>query len=152
MSLKLEEQYEKIYTFCYFKVYNREIAEDITQDTFLRYFDGAQYLEKGKKLAYLYIIARNLCIDYFRKSAVTIDQSVLSYNKADNLDTSIAVRIAVSRLSEEDQEMVLLRFTNELRIGEIAEYLGLSRFAVNRRLKTILKQLKVTLKEEDFYE
>ncbi|MEG1947416.1 MAG: RNA polymerase sigma factor [Lachnospiraceae bacterium] len=73
MSLELQEQYEKIYAFCYFKVHNREVAEDITQETFLKYFETTQYLEKGKKLAFLYTIARNCCNDYFRKTKQTTD-------------------------------------------------------------------------------
>ncbi len=151
MSLELEEQYEKIYTFCYFKVKNTELAEDITQETFLKYFDSAQYLEKGKKLAFLYTIARNLCIDHFRKPSARNDIHCLFDDRSDNIETVLTVQTAVSMLSADDQEIVLLRFSNELRIGEIAEYLGISRFAVYRKLDAIKKKLKTTLKEEDFY-
>ncbi len=155
MSLELQEQYEKIYTFCYFKVHNREVAEDITQETFLKYFETTQYLEKGKKLAFLYTIARNCCNDYFRKAKQTTsmdDCPKLSQEITSNLETAIAVRIAVSKLNSIEQEIVLLRFTNELGIGEIAEYLGISRFAVYRKLNAIEKQLNATLRKEDFYE
>lgn len=154
MSLELKEQYEKIYVFCYFKVHQREVAEDITQETFLKYFETTQYLEKGKKLAFLYTIARNCCIDYFRKTKQTANLhnlSGLSEEIADNLETVIAVRTAVSKLKAEEQEIVLLRFANELGIGEIAEYYGISRFAVYRKLNAIEKQLKITLRKEDFY-
>lgn len=154
MSLELKKQYEKIYTFCYFKVNNREVAEDITQETFLKYFETTQYLEKGKKLAFLYTIARNCCNDYFRKAKQTVDfdnLSQLSEEISDTLETYMAVQSAVSKLNIEDQEIVLLRFTNELGMGEIAEYLGISRFAVYRKLKAIEKQLKATLRKEDFY-
>lgn len=154
MSLELKEQYEKIYTFCYFKVKNRDAAEDITQETFLKYFETTQYSEKGKKLPFLYTIARNCCNDYFRKKKQTVDidnLSGLSEETADSLEIVITVRTAVSKLNTEEQEIVLLRFTNELGIGEIADYLGISRFAVYRRLKAIEKQLKTTLRKEDFY-
>jgi RNA polymerase sigma-70 factor (ECF subfamily) len=154
MSLELQEQYEKIYAFCYFKLHNREAAEDITQETFLKYFETTQYLEKGKKLAFLYTIARNCCTDHFRKAKQTVDidsLSELSEETADHLETVIAVRAAVSTLHVEDQELLLLRFTNELGIGEIAEYLGVSRFAVYRKLNAIEKQLKSILRKEDFY-
>lgn len=154
MSLELQEQYEKIYAFCYFKVHNREVAEDITQETFLKYFGATQYLEKGKKLAFLYTIARNCCNDYFSqaKQMVDIDNlPELSEEITESLKTTIAVRDAVSKLNIEEQEIVLLRFTNELGIGEIAEYLGISRFAVYRKLNTIKKQLKFILRKEDFY-
>ncbi len=154
MSLELKEQYDKIYAFCYFKVHNREVAEDITQETFLKYFETTQYLEKGKKLAFLYTIARNCCNDYFRRVRLAVDfnnLSELSEEIADNLETAISVRTAVSKLTTHEQEIVLLRFTNELGIGEIAEYLGVSRFAVYRKLNAIEKQLKTILRKEDFY-
>lgn len=155
MSLELNQQYEKIYTFCYFKVKNREAAEDITQETFLKYFETTQYLEKGKKLAFLYTIARNCCIDYFRKNKYIQnldDYSELPNEKSDDVLTMIAVRAAVSKLSSEEQELVLLRYTNELGIGEMAEYLGISRFSLYRKLNAIEKALKKELRKEDFYE
>ena len=155
MSLEIKQQYEKIYTFCYFKVHNREVAEDITQATFLKYFETTNYIEKGKKLAFLYTIARNLCLDYFRANKHTEkfdDLSELSdHNSVDNL-TVIAVRTAVSKLKIEQQEIVLLRFRNQLTLNEIAEYLNISRFAVYRKISVIEKQLKIHLREEDFYE
>ena len=63
----------------------------------------------------------------------------------------IAVRAAVSKLDEQEQEIVLLRYTNELSTGEIAEYLGISRFALYRKLSAIEKKLKQNLRKEDFY-
>lgn len=155
MSLELKEQYEKIYTFCYFKVHIREVAEDITQETFLKYFDATEYLEKGKKLAFLYTVARNLCTDYFRKNRYTenIDSITELHDESTyDIDTAIAVRTAVSKLSIEEQEIVLLRFTNELSLGEIAKYFDISRFALYRKIGTIEKKLKQHLRKEDFYE
>lgn len=154
MSLDLKEQYEKVYSFCYFKIHNREAAEDITQETFLKYFETTKYLEKGKKLAFLYTIARNCCCDYFRKSKQTVyieDLSGFSEEIPDNLETAIVVQNAVLKLNKEEQEIVLLRFVNELGIGEIAEYLTISRFKVYRKLNSIEKQLKTILSKEDFY-
>ena len=66
MSLDLSEQYDKIYRYCYFKVNDRCAAEDLAQETFLRYFSHTPYISRGKQLAYLYTIARNLCVDYYR--------------------------------------------------------------------------------------
>lgn len=70
MPMDLSEQYDKIYRYCYFKLGHRETAEDITQEAFFRYFDSirsVRYEEQGKALRYLYTIARNLCIDEFRR-------------------------------------------------------------------------------------
>ncbi|MCM1362233.1 MAG: RNA polymerase subunit sigma-24, partial [Clostridiales bacterium] len=43
MSFDISDQYDKIYRYCYLRVKKREIAEDITQETFLRYLERPQY-------------------------------------------------------------------------------------------------------------
>ena len=64
--MDIEQQYDKVYRYCYFKVQDKYLAEDITQETFLRFFNS-DYKARGKELAYLYTIARNLCIDEYRR-------------------------------------------------------------------------------------
>lgn len=66
MSADIREQYDKIYRYCYFKVKNSVLAEDLTQQTFLKYFSQNSYIDRGRPMAYLYTIARNLCVDSFR--------------------------------------------------------------------------------------
>lgn len=155
--LDLNEHYEKIYTFCYFRVKNKQVAEDLTQETFLKYFEN-DYIEKGKKLAFLYTIARNLCIDYYRKNKYTQntedidDLKDILVSKSVDIETVLTVKSAVETLTIEEQEIVLLRFTNELAIGEIANYLKISRFSLYRKIKTIMKKLNQELNKEDFYE
>ena len=152
MSLSLQEQYDKIYKYCYFKVKNTHLAEDLTQETFLRFFDQSNYISRGKPLAYLYTIAKNLCIDAYRKA----EEQPLPDAIADEgaglkaLETTIAVREAVATLPEDIQEILLLRFSNELMVKEICEITGLSRFAVGRKINSGLKKLKTILREEDF--
>ena len=58
--MDIEEQYDKIYRYCYFKIYDKQLAEDITQETFLRFFRQNLNIDNSKELAYLYTIARNL--------------------------------------------------------------------------------------------
>lgn len=65
MSVSLQEQYDKVYKYCYFKVKSKDIAEDLTQETFLRYFRQSSYISRGQPLSYLYTIAKNQCIDYY---------------------------------------------------------------------------------------
>ena len=57
MSVDIEEQYEKIYRYCYFKLKNRESAEDITQEAFLRYLERYRFASSETALKYLYTIA-----------------------------------------------------------------------------------------------
>ena len=77
--MDIEEQYDKIYRYCYFKIFNKQLAQDITQETFLRFYKQELHLNNGKHLAYLYTIARNLCIDEFRKK--TVDSSLEDFEE-----------------------------------------------------------------------
>ncbi len=153
MSINIDEQYDKIYKYCYFKVNNKELAQDITQETFLKYFEQKTYISRGKLLAYLYTIARNLCNDNFRKNQPLDlkDNDIVSSYENDVI-TSIAVQKAIETLTDELQEIVLLRFSNELQVNEISTLLGISRFVVMRKIKIALKELNKGLREEDFFE
>ncbi|MBQ7481841.1 MAG: hypothetical protein IJT80_08190 [Lachnospiraceae bacterium] len=51
--MELEEQYDKIYRFCYYRTLNRETAEDLTQETYLRFLKS-NYQERGIGIRYLY--------------------------------------------------------------------------------------------------
>jgi RNA polymerase sigma-70 factor (ECF subfamily) len=154
MALSLEEQYDKIYTYCYFKTRNRPLAEDITQETFLRYYARYYQIHHGKPLAYLYTAARNLCVDAFRKKqaeALPEDWPVRDA-RLDNTEMSVSVNDALARLPEDSREILLLRYVSELSMAEISEITGLSRFAARRKINQALADLKGTLRKEDFYE
>ena len=152
MSISLQDQYDKIYRYCYFKLNNKEMAEDLTQETFLRYFSQKSYIDRGKPLAYLYTIAKNLCIDYYRNNdkVQELKEDLLGKDDIFAIETRLTLKQAVSLLSHDLQELLLLRFVNELAIGEIANILGVSRFTVSRRLNKALSQLETLLRKEDF--
>lgn len=158
MPLEIEEQYDKIYRYCYFKVQNPHAAEDLTQETFLRYFSQNTYISRGKPLAYLYTIAKNLCVDYFRKQKSSIreltDEGKLlqktDAGKEMDLDSAIALKQALSHLTEEKQELLLLRYVNQVSVEEISRITNCSRFVVYRKTKEACQELKKYLKKEDF--
>lgn len=152
MSVSLQDQYDKIYRYCYFKVNNKEIAEDLTQETFLKYFSQTSYINRGKPLAYLYTIAKNLCVDFYRNNNKNqdLDEEVPGNDDISVFETNFAIRQAVSTLPNDLQELLLLRFANELGIGEIANIMGISRFSVYRRLNKAFGMLKTILGKEDF--
>lgn len=153
MSLDMNEQYEKIYKYCYFKTQNATVAEDLTQEAFLRYFSQSTYINRGKQLAYLYTIARNLCIDTYKsKKTEMLDEDFAASNSINKLELQIAVKEALQILPPIEQEIILLRYVNDMTIGEICNITGLSRFAVYRRTSSALAQLKSVLKEDDFFE
>ena len=152
--MDLSEQYDKIYRYCYFKLNHKEAAEDVTQETFLRYLSSIQYEEKGKSLQYLYTIARNLCIDEYRKKP--LEQLPEAQVGADPVDmeerliTSLSVKAALLKLDRESREILLLRYVNEVPISVICNIMGISRFAVYRKTNNALKQIKKHLGQEEF--
>lgn len=151
MSADINEHYNKIYRYCFFKVKNAGLAEDLTQETFYKYFSQSSYIERGKPLAYLYTIAKNLCSDTFRqKQAEELDEEAVGKDSIGQADLSITIRQALGTLPNLECELLLLRYVNELSVGEIAHITQLSRFAVYRKTTAALAKLKCIIREEDF--
>lgn len=151
MSLNISEQYDKIYRYCYLRVKNRETAEDLTQETFLRYLEHPQYHGIDKTLHLLYTIAGNLCMGHFRKhpaSEIT-DDIPSDENIEDKILTSFSLQQALGRLSPQDREIILLRYINDVPVNVIGKLYGMSRFAAGRRIKKILEVLHNDLGKEE---
>lgn len=153
--MDIKEQYDKIYRYCYFKMYDDQIAQDITQETFLRFCKQGLNLGSDKELPYLYTIAKNLCIDHFRKRTVEsleeITEEVID-DPTEDLISNLTLRMTISKLPGDERELIFLRYVNEISIATICKITGLSRFAVYRRLSKSLKWLKEELKKEGFSE
>ena len=149
--MDLEEQYDKIYRYCYFKLHHQQMAEDITQETFLRFWKSNDYCDRGQKLQYLYKIAHNLCLnEYRRKQVEPLEDEILTEDKEDEILTNIVVKEAVQCLTMEEQELLLLRYVNEVPVSDICSILKISRFSLYRKNMKILRKLKNILGEEDF--
>lgn len=151
MSLDIDDQYDKIYRYCYLRVQHRETAEDLTQETFLRYLEHPQYHNIDKTLHLLYTIAGNLCMDWFRMRPTSElpEEASSDENIEEKVLSGFSLRQALDGLSEEDREIILLRYINEVPVNVIGTLYGMSRFAVNRRIKKILESLHNELGKEE---
>ncbi len=151
MSLNIDEQYDKIYRYCYLRVRQRETAEDLTQETFLRYLEHPHYSNVDKTLQLLYTIAGNLCADRFRmrQSDELSDETASEENIEETVLSGFSLQQALDSLSHEDREIILLRYINEVPVNVIAGLYNISRFAVNRRIKKILDTLHNILGKEE---
>ena len=155
MSINIEEEYDKIFHYCYYRIRNRQVAEDVTQEVFLHFFKS-NYVEQEKGIRYLYVIARNLCIDESRKKKLyeikqedeVTDDGIFTEQVIENL--YLEQMLAV--LSEEERELVVLRFVNEEPVALICEELQISRFSLYRKLNQIKKKLKEWKEESGTYE
>ncbi len=143
----IEDEYDKIYRYCFFKLRSRETAEDVTQETFLRYFE---HYNDSESAALLYTIAKNLCIDRLRRAPFEpLDEEIPAASYEAEVISRLSVRSALETLPEDFREILLLRYANELGISQIAGILGISRFAASRRLKSAEKSLREKLSEDN---
>lgn len=151
MPIDLEEQYDKIYRYCFLRVHNQEIAEDLTQETFLRFLEHPQYHTRGESLKYLYTIAKNLCIDEYRKKTpeVISDEFPEPDNTENKMITHIVLKQAVDSLSDEEKEMIMLRYINEVPVSVMSDMYNISRFALYRKIKSILSKLRCEFEKEN---
>ncbi|KEH90974.1 RNA polymerase sigma factor [Clostridium novyi A str. BKT29909] len=150
----VRENYKDIYKYCYWKVGSSEKAEDITQEVFLKFIKNIGcYSERGKPRAYLYTIAKNLCINEYKKcnrEVLNSDEIIINSITGDifeNIVDKITLQKLIGELSKEQQEVILLRFGQGLKLGEIAIITDTTRFTVQYRIKKSLTILKKKLQE-----
>lgn len=148
--MDLTKHYDKIYRYCYCKLQQRELAEDITQETFLRFLNHGHDFHAAHALPYLYTIARNLCIDEYRRKKmlpVIEEEQIEDTGAEEKMFAEISIRLALARLEEEERELLLLRYVNEVPVYVICRIFGLSRFSVYRKLQKALKKLEENMRE-----
>lgn len=142
--------YPEILRYCVWNAPNKFLAEDAAQETFLkafRYFE--RYIHQGKFKSFLYQIASNTCIDMKRRKwATEVGYEQLSSEPEyqdrgfNEIDDRIQIRQLVKGLPIELQEIVILRYAQELTMREIAEIVNQPLRTVQSRLRRALKRLK----------
>ena len=109
--MNLEEQYDRIYKYLYFRIHDRHTAEDLTQETFLRFLGSRTYRDENRQLQYLYTIARNLCSQHYRDKTIEYRfDETLDITLSEDFEQSVVERIslmnALQELSQEEREML----------------------------------------------
>ena len=144
----VEEHYDDVLAYCRRHAPSYDEAPDVAQEAFLRFVRSGRSPIEGKPLAYLLTIARNICIDASRAKrppAVPLDVDVPDRSPGADPAAACAgseVGGLIGALDPELREVVELRFDQGFKVGEIAQVLGVSRFAVNRRLNRALAELR----------
>ena len=148
--MDIKEQYKRIFQYCCSRISDPGLAEDLTQEAFLRYLEHPEYQNSGKEMQYLYTIARNLCIDeYRRKKPEELPEDLPDPHSDDpSWCDRLTLRSILESLPEEDREIITLRYVSELSVSDIAGMYNVSWFAMNRRIKRILKTMRNAFGEE----
>ncbi len=130
--------YPAIMKYCQIHIGDYGYAEDMTQETFTRFFRTfRQYKHYGKAVNYLYVIAANACRDYHRKRKELLleDLPEMVEQDAGGMDEQIEIAEALDRLSDELRETAILFFIQERRQKDIAAILGISVALVKYRIR-----------------
>lgn len=147
----------KIYGYLLNRTADKDLAEDITSQTFIKAMTKIKtYKDQGKTFgAWLYGIAHNNLIDYFRKhkAGTIFDMNQLesessAERSAEQSETKLVVLKAMSDLPEQYQEILSLRFFEELSNEEIAEIIGSKKENVALKVHRSLKALQKILKKQ----
>lgn len=147
-----------VYNFIYMKVLQKETAEEICSDVFLRAYKAIESYdpEIAGERTWLCTIARNLLINYYKRKASDKAEPVEELPEVPVEDDYSVTRQAANReverlfalLNDEERELLSMRFGMELSVKEIAAVKGVSQNAMTHRIVRILEKLK-KIEEKD---
>ncbi|MCR4597126.1 MAG: RNA polymerase sigma factor [Lachnospiraceae bacterium] len=151
--MDIELFYDKIFRYCYYRIGDKTTAEDLTQETFLRFLNSDSRMPER----YLYTIAKNLCIDEYRKTrpmptdeAGSEADEIPGPDETESMVDRMTILNAMEQMPEEEREVLILRYVNDESVSDICVLTGLSRFAVYRRCKEATNRMKELLGKENY--
>lgn len=161
-DLLLRRYDSKVFTYILYAVKQQEIAEDLFQDAFMRVItklQKGQYTESGKFSSWIMRIAHNLIIDYFRQNqndttlsndeceTDIFDKSTFAEER--NIEKEMIdrqtlheIKALIKRLPENQREVILLRFYQDMSFKEIADITGVSINTALGRMRYALINLR----------
>lgn len=172
LSQLIDLHKDRIFGFIYSKVMNREVADDIFQDTFIKAIitlKGGRYNEEGKFLPWIMRIAHNLTIDYFRakKRMPTVNESftydaeeVSVFDFIGDGEEGVELKLIreqiegdvkglVALLPKDQKEVLDLRIFRDMSFKEIAEETGVSINTALGRMRYALINLRKLIEEKN---
>ena len=153
-----EAYFDRVYRFIFFRVTDDGIAEDLASQVFLKAWENLhRYHPRGPFLAWLYAIARNTVIDNYRtrKQVVSLDEAMPIPAPDEKLDDRMdlevdmqALQAAMQRLTEEQQEVITLKFIADYDTAHIAKQMGKSEGAIRALQMRALQALARAMKKD----
>jgi len=153
---KIYDKYvESIYRFVFIKVSSSQIAEDITSEVFLKSWE--KFKQKQDSIenprAYLYRVARNRVIDFYRErgqtTIISIEQENIVLKSDEDLEKKQETEMnlekiqkALTKLNPDYQDVIILRHIDGLPIKDIAKILDKSNGATRVMIHRAMEQLR----------
>jgi len=160
LAVLINRHQQRLYSFIYSKILNRDIAEDVFQDTFIkviRTLKKGNYNEEGKFLPWVMRIAHNLVIDHFRKTnrmpafknteefdifSVIGDGNLNAEKKMIQEQICTDVRALIEELPAEQKEVLIMRMYKDMSFKEISENTGVSINTALGRMRYALMNMR----------
>ena len=160
LSVLINRHKQRLYSFIYSKVFDRDVTEDVFQDTFIkviRTLKRGKYNEEGKFLPWVMRIAHNLVIDHFRKNnrmpkfnnsgdfdifSVLSDGALNAEGELVQSQIVEDLRTLVEELPEEQKTVLVMRMYNDMSFKEISENTGVSINTALGRMRYALINLR----------
>ncbi len=146
--------YAPLFRFVFLRTKDRDLAEDMTQDTFVKFLNALPSYEGSAPLPYLHTVARNAIIDHYRKKKPDYDDDALwalaseapSAEEAAILGDDVReVARVLAELSPAEEAAIRLKYLDGLDTGEISLYLEKSEDSVRQLLSRGLKRVRALL-------
>ena len=148
-----DQYFESIRGFLYYKCGDIDLAEDLVQETFIKVWNKKDEIQLDTVKSLLYTIANNLLMNHFNhQSVVREHQKNTSLEVSSNMNSPQFVleekefeeklNDAISRLPDDCREVFLMNRIEKLKYKEIAERLGLSVKAIEKRMSKTLGLLR----------
>ena len=165
LSTLINRHQQRIYSFIFSKVYDKDIAEDIFQDTFIKVIKTlkkGKYNEEGKFLPWVMRIAHNLVIDHFRKNkrmpkfensgdfnifSVLCDSGLNAEKQIIKDQIEADVQELIKELPEDQLEVLVMRIYKDMSFKEISERTGVSINTALGRMRYALINLRKVIEK-----
>ena len=160
LATLIKRHESKIYGFIYSKISDRDISDDIFQDTFIKVIKTLKsnsYNEEGKFLPWVMRIAHNLIIDYFRKNkkmplhreteefsifSIMTDDTLTIENQLIANQVELDIRKLIEELPDDQKEVLIMRMYKDMSFKEISEITGVSINTSLGRMRYALMNLR----------
>jgi len=150
-----DRYFKKIYSFVYYKISHKENTEDLVSDIFYKALNNLSKFNsrKGSFNSWLYRIARNTVIDYYRtnknsQDIETVSDLSFSTELGDDLDRSFQIAEIEDKmklLNDAQREIIILRVWQQLSYKEISEIVGKSEANCKMIFSRGIKELRLSL-------
>ncbi|MBD0831236.1 RNA polymerase sigma factor [Aestuariibaculum sediminum] len=140
-----------LYRFIYYKCGDRQQAEDIVQETFIKLWKNCSKVLFTKAKSYIYTVARNLFLNEVAHQKIVLEHLNLQEQKNDSITPQYLLeekeflgklKLALEKLPDKQREVFLLSRVDQKKYSEIAEIVGISVKAVEKRMSQALQQLR----------